>query len=139
MIFKKQISVLIAFFVLVSNSGLAFNIHFCEGKIASVTSVFSDNETCQLPVKVEKTCCGKIEKEDKKCCSDKEVNLKIKTEKIIIKTIAFDVNTVLYFNEYKIPQFGFDKSQFNIPIVTYYCDANAPPLYKLYCQYTFYS
>jgi hypothetical protein len=26
----------------------------------------------------------------KKCCSDKELNLKNKTEKIVIKTISFD-------------------------------------------------
>lgn len=139
MIFKKHISVLIAFFVLVSNSGLAFNVHFCEGKIASVTSVFSDEEVCEMPVEVEKSCCAKAEQTHEKCCSDKEVNLKNKTEKIIIKTIAFDMDTVFYFNEYKTLQFGFYQDQFQTPIVAYYCDANAPPLYKLYCQFTFYA
>lgn len=139
MIFKKQLSILIAFFVLVSNSGLAFNVHFCEGKIASITSVFSDTEVCKIPVKEEKVCCAKAELTHEKCCSDKEVNLKNKTEKIIIKTIAFDMDTVFYFNEYKTPQFGFSQDQFHAPVVAYYCDANAPPLYKLYCQYTFYA
>ena len=55
MIFKKQLSILIAFLVLVSNSGLAFNVHFCEGKIASITSVFSKEEVCDMPIVVEKT------------------------------------------------------------------------------------
>ena len=139
MIFKKHISILIAFFVLVSNSGLAFNVHFCEGKIASVTSVFSEEEVCEMPIEVEKTCCAKAESTHEKCCSDKKVNLKNKTEKIIIKTIAFDMNTVLYFNEYKTPQFGFYQDQFQTPIVAYYCDANAPPLYKLYSQFIYYT
>jgi hypothetical protein len=139
MIFKKQLSVLIAFFVLVSNSGLAFNVHFCEGKLASITSVFSDVEACVMPVEIEQKCCAKAETTHEDCCSDKEVNLKNKTEKIIIKTLAFDMDTVFYFNEYKTPQFGFAQDQFNSSEVVYYCDANAPPLYKLYCQYTFYS
>ncbi len=140
MIFKKQISVFIAFFVLVSNSGLAFNVHFCEGKIASITSVFSDTEVCKMPVKEAKICCAKKEElAQKKCCSDKEVNLKNKTEKIIIKTVAFDMDTVFYFSEYKTPQFGLSQDQSQTPIVAYYCDANAPPLYKLYCQFTFYA
>lgn len=85
MIFKKQISIFIAFFVLVSNSGLAFNVHFCEGKIASVTSVFSDTEVCKIPVKEEKICCAKAEPTHEKCCSDKEVNLKIKQKKSLSK------------------------------------------------------
>jgi hypothetical protein len=139
MIFKKQLSILITFFVLVSNSGLAFNVHFCEGKIASVTSVFSDVEACAIPVEIEKMCCAKEATTHEECCSDKEVNLKNKTEKIIIKTVAFDMDTVFYFNEYKTPQFSFSTEQFYKPFVAYYCDANAPPLYKLYCQYTFYS
>ena len=139
MILKKQLSILIAFFVLVSNSGLAFNVHFCEGKIASITSVFSDAEVCAMPIEVEKTCCAKKELTHEKCCSDKEVNLKNKVEKIIIKTIAFDMNTAFYFTEYKTPQFGFYQSQIPAPIVAYYCDANAPPFYKLYCQLTFYA
>lgn len=139
MIFKKQLSILIAFFVLVSNSGLAFNVHFCEGKIASITSVFSDAEVCAMPIEVEKTCCAKAEPSHEKCCSDKEVNLKNKTEKIIIKTIAFDMDTAFYFNEYKTPQFGFSQDQFQTPIVAYYCDANAPPLYKLYSQFIYYA
>ena len=70
MIFKKHISLLIALLVLVSNSGLAFNVHYCEGKIASISSVFSDEEVCgtsdseltkQKPILVEKISCAKIE------------------------------------------------------------------------------
>ena len=139
MIFKKQLSILIAFFVLVSNSGLAFNVHFCEGKISAISSVFNEEAICAMPIEVEKTCCAKAEPTHEKCCSDKEVNLKNKVEKIIIKTIAFDMNTAFYFTEYKTPQFGFYQSQIPAPIVAYYCDANAPPFYKLYCQLTFYA
>jgi hypothetical protein len=137
--FKKHISLLLAFFLLVSNSGLAFNVHFCEGKIAAISSVFSKEEICKMPVKVEKTCCVKPEQTHKKCCSDKEVNLKNKAEKVIIKTIAFDIDSVFYITNWKpiifseIPAIPYSQN------IAYCCDANAPPLYLLYSQYTFYA
>ena len=148
MVFKKHISLLIALLVLVSNSGLAFNIHYCEGKIASISSVFSNEEACftsdseqakQKPIAVQKTCCAKIEKTHKECCSDKKVDLKNKTEKIIIKTISFDFEAA-YFTIYNTPTFSTTGIQTNTDEnVAFYCEANAPPLYKLYCQLTFYA
>ncbi|MEZ4878280.1 MAG: hypothetical protein R2805_12105 [Flavobacterium sp.] len=138
MIFKKQLSILIAFLVLVSNSGLAFNVHFCEGKIASITSVFSKEEVCDMPIVVEKTCCAKVETTHSKCCSDKEVTLKDDIEKVLIK-ISFDANFVIVFNEFIPLEFNQVFSKKAKEKIVYSCDANAPPLYKLYCQYTFYS
>lgn len=148
MIFKKHISILIAFLILVSNSGMAFNVHYCEGKIASITSVFSKEEVCdtsiselakQKPIEVEKACCAKPETSHKKCCSDKEVNLKNKTEKISSKTISLDFEPA-FFIVFKNHVFSVDFSQNFVPEkVAFYCESHAPPLYKLYCQYTFYS
>ena len=138
MIFKKHISLLVAFLVLVSNSGLAFNVHYCEGKIASISSVFSDDEICEKPVVVEKTCCAKPEKTHKECCSDKKVDLKNKTEKIIIKTISLDFIPA-YFTTYKATAFSTAGIEtIADENVAFYCEANAPPLYQLYCQLTFY-
>ncbi len=137
--FKKHISLLTALLILVSNSGLAFTVHYCEGKIASVSSVFSQEEVCDEPVVVEKTCCAKPETTHKKCCSDKKVDLKNKTEKIIIKTISLDFEPA-FFSEYNNPTFAaLPTEQFSTENVAFYCDSNAPPLYKLYCQYTFYA
>lgn len=138
--FKKHISILTALLVLVSNSGLAFNVHYCEGKIASITSVFSQEEVCEMPVVVEKTCCAKkLETNHKKCCSDKKVDLKNKTEKIIIKIISLDFEPAFY-SDYKDQVFAIvAKQNFIHEFPAFYCESNAPPLYKLYCQYTFYS
>jgi hypothetical protein len=139
MIFKKHISLLIAMLVLVSNSGLAFNVHYCEGEIASISSVFTEDEVCEMPVVVEKICCAKPESTHKECCSDKKVDLKNKTEKIIIKSISLDFEPA-YFAQYKASESSVvtvenhtDKS------IAHYCETNAPPLYKLYCQLTFYA
>jgi len=137
--FKKHISILTALLILVSNSGLAFSVHYCEGKIASISSVFSNEEVCKMPVVEEETCCAKPETTHKDCCSDKKINLKSKTEKIIIKTISLDFEPA-YFSDYKTQIFAAIETQhFSNESVAFYCESNAPPLYKLYCQYTFYA
>lgn len=148
MIFKKHISILVALLVLVSNSGLAFNVHYCEGKIASISSIFSKEEICepsaseltkQIPDNLEGNCCAKPEITHKECCSDKKVNLKNKTEKIIIKTLALDYNPE-YFSSYKyLPPSIIDVDINTDKFIAFYGETNAPPLYKLYCQLTFYA
>lgn len=134
----KHISLLLAFLVLVSNSGLAFNMHFCQDKLASITSVFSKEEVCITPIKEEKRCCTTLEQTHKKCCSDKEVNLKNKTEKVVIKAFV-DSDLFLFNNEKRrlffTANFNYNKNKF----CAYSCDANAPALYLLYSQYTFYA
>lgn len=139
MIFKKHISILIALLVLVSNSGLAFNVHYCEGKIASISSVFAEEEVCENRVVVKEFCCVKPEATHKECCSDKKVDLKNKTEKIIIKTISLDF-VPAFFTAYR----NTITAAVCTPIkttknVAFYCETNAPPLYKLFCQLTFYA
>lgn len=137
--FKKHISLLTALLILVSNSGMAFTVHFCQGKIASVSSVFADEEVCDMPVVVEKDCCAKVETTHKECCSDKKVDLKNKTEKIIIKTISLDFEPA-YFSEYKNLVFVVAEAPIKVDEKpAFYCDSHAPPLYQLYCQYTFYA
>lgn len=137
--FKKHISILTALLILVSNSGLAFNVHYCEGKIASVSSVFSQEKACDMPIVIEDACCAKPEKVHKDCCSDKKVNLKTKTEKIVIKTISLDFEPA-FFPEYKNYTFtAVAVEKDNVENPAFHYDSNAPPLYKLYCQYTFYA
>lgn len=132
MILKKHISILLAFLLLVSNLGLAFNIHYCDDKIASVTI----NVVPTLKQKVDE-CCGIIEK-DSKCCNDKIIKAEVKSDRIIVKSLSFvpdfvpvSIATDPIFFDSKL---NFKKSN----NLSYYCDAHAPPLYLLYSQYTFY-
>ncbi len=148
MVFKKHISLLIAVLVLVSNSGLAFNVHYCEGKIASISSIFSEEEICepttseftkQISDNLEGNCCAKPETTHKECCSDKKINIKNKTEKIIIKTLALDFQPV-YVTSYNYslsPVIAIDNS--TDKFIAFYGETNTPPRYKLYCQLTFYA
>ncbi|MEO5776893.1 MAG: hypothetical protein ABIQ27_08305 [Flavobacterium sp.] len=133
MIFKKYISIFLVFFLLVSNLGLAFNIHYCDDEIASITL-----STVESDQKAEKDCCGIVEK-DSKCCNDKVIKAEIKSDQIIVKSLSFDIAFLPINNDWKpsvfVSKFIF-KQRDN---VTYSCDAHAPPLYLLYSQYIFYA
>ena len=132
--FKKHISVFLAVLLLVSNVGLAFNVHYCGGKISSV----SLNST--LPsVQSEKGCCEKkvVSKKDR-CCKDKKIVFQKKSDNGIVKSFSFQFDYVFVTTEFQPVVFESVPSFKNNQSLTYYCDANAPPLFKLYSQYLLY-
>ena len=129
---KKCTSLFLAFLLLVSNVGLAFNVHYCGKEIASVSLNTVSQST-------EKGCCEKIVAKKDSCCKDKVVNFQKKSDNATIKAFSFN------------PQFPFLIQQWQtivfsplLPLerehsATYFCEANAPPLFKLYSQYIFYA
>lgn len=129
---KKCTVLFLAFLLLVSNVGFAFDVHYCGGKIASI-SLNTD-----VSVTPKKKCCA--EKEEKSsCCKDKLVHIEKKSDDATIKIFFFQLAFPAVIQEYKPIAFlsipNFKSSQ----IISYYSDANAPPLFKLYSQYIFYS
>ncbi len=131
--FKKHISLFLAFFLLVSNLGMAFNVHYCDNKIASVTTNSASN-SCEI----EANCCGVVEVESK-CCTTKIVKSTDKLDQLFEKLNlpvfdVFIINIECSHTFHSI-KYRFIKSK----IATYYCNPNAPPLYLLYSQYTFYA
>jgi hypothetical protein len=133
MIFRKHISILLTVLLLVSNLGLAFNVHYCDDEIASIT--------INVAPTVEQTldeCCGIIEK-DTECCNDKVIKAEIKSDQIIVKSLSFDVDFIPVTHDWK-PEIFVSKRNFKQrDKLTYYSDAHSPPLYLLYSQYTFYA
>lgn len=133
MIFKKHLSILLTALLLVSNLGLAINVHYCADEIESITiNVAPDSG------KVVDECCGIVE-EEPGCCNDKIIKAEIKSDQIIVKSLSFDpaLHSVIY--DWK-PKVFISKNPFKQKNnSTYYCEANAPPLYLLYSQYTFYA
>ncbi|WP_166922860.1 HYC_CC_PP family protein [Flavobacterium poyangense] len=132
MIIKKCTGLFLAFLLLVSNIGFAFDVHYCGGKIASVSL---NTATSVAP---EKNCCGISEKKAS-CCKDKVVHFEKKSDDATFKMFFFQFAFPAAIEEFKPIAFlsvsGSKKNQ----ITSYYADANAPPLFKLYNQYIFYS
>ena len=129
---KKSTVLFLAFLLLVSNIGFAFDVHYCGGKIASI----SLNTTASASP--EKSCCVKKEKKSS-CCKDKVVHLEKKSDNATFKFFFFQLAFPAVIQEYmpiaflSIPNFKSNQ------IISYYSDANSPPLFKLYHQYIFYA
>lgn len=131
--FKKHISILLAIFLLVSNVGFAFNVHYCCGKVASVETVY-----LQLDVKStdKKSCCEKVQKES--CCRNITYHFQDKSENTLTKSISFNVDThFLIVQSNKIVASQIDNPTRSSK-ASYHYETNAPPFFKLYHQYIFY-
>ena len=138
---KKFTSLFLAILLLVSNFGLAFNVHYCGNKIASISFAFSTVQTVQKERSLGKDCCC-VKEENKKdsCCKNKVVDLKKDTKDVIIKMFSFQIDTP--FAILKSSELLFakaEKVQLTLNVTEYYCSPNAPPLFKLYQQYIFYA
>ena len=138
---KKCTSLFLALLLLVSNIGLAFNVHFCEGKIASISSVYNLGETSDASKKstTDKGCCSEKAKDHKQCCKDKVVDLEDKSADTIIKTFSFQIDAPFLAEDWKPFLFNEIVALKRAEKIVYYCDANAPPLFKLYNKYIFYA
>lgn len=137
---KKFTSLFLAILLLISNLGLAFNVHYCGDKIASVSSAFSMIEIMKVD-SFQKDCCCKIDDSKKdSCCKNKIVDVKKDAEDVIIKTFSFQI--YVPFVTIKSQELFFAKAEKIISktnLTEYYCSPNAPPLFKLYKQYIFYA
>lgn len=139
--FKKCISLILAVLLLVSNTGLAFNVHYCGDKIASISSVYTTGRVCEMekPVVIKPCCAKKIAEQHKKCCKDKVVNFKEKTDQGIVKTFSIQINKPFLIHVWKPILFEAVIISDKVTVIRHYSEANSPPLFKLYSQYIFYA
>jgi hypothetical protein len=131
---KKGIGFFLALMILVSNVGFAFTMHYCGGKVAS----FSVQTIAPLAT-VKKSCCAKKVIEKDSCCKNKTVHFEKKTDHATLKAFSFEPIELCLIPEFKklttVQQLTFVSTTTE----TYYCDAHAPPLFKLFHQYIFYA
>lgn len=139
--FKKHISIILAFFLLVSNIGFAVGVHYCRGEVDSVKPIYWNNT--ESPNSVRDNCCGSkmtsnVQKKNS-CCKDKIVHFQKKSENVTLNSLFFLPNFVFFVEEWNPIIFSKISKSEGSGITSYYCDANAPPLFKLYHQYIFYA
>ena len=139
--FKRHISFLLAIFLLISNMGFAIDVHYCGGVVASVKPIYWKNY--ESLVATEESCCAPetsslVEKKES-CCKDKVIHFEKKQENVTINSITFQSDFVFLIEEWNPIIFSEISNFEDSRIITYYCDANAPPLFKLYNQYIFYA
>jgi len=133
MFLKKPLSLLLAFFLLLSQFGFAFQVHYCGGSIASVqlnTSASTQN--------LEEDCCGIVEKQSN-CCNDKTIQLAKKSD-TFVPVHQGTSSSILVFTKPTTTDWHSSSSCTLVTpsISTYYWESHAPPLFKLYSQFIFY-
>lgn len=131
--FKKHISILVAFFLLVSNVGMALNVHYCGQTVASVSikTIFINHNS-------ENGCCGAVEKKSH-CCKNKTVHIQKKSDVSILKSVDLQKTLPLLTPIWK-PITGAATAVLDCTFLTVYCcNVHAPPLFKLFSQYVFYA
>jgi hypothetical protein len=131
---KKWIGLFLAFLILVSNVGFAFTMHYCGGKMASVSIQTLANTTDS-----EKGCCAKKVVTKDSCCKNKTVHFQKKSDDATLKAFSFEPYIAYLIPENKTLIATLQAAFINKSIATYYCDANAPPLFKLFHQFIFYA
>ncbi len=131
---KKGIGLFLALLILVSNVGFAFTMHYCGSKVASFSV-----RTIDPLANVKKSCCAKKVIEKDSCCKNKTVHFEKKTDHATLKAFSFEPIAFYLIPEFKqhitVRQLTFISTL----TTTYYCDAHAPPLFKLYHHYIFYA
>lgn len=138
---SKHIAVLVALLILISNIGLAFNVHYCEGNIASVSFDYKASEPCISEQNSIKDSCCAQQNTHENCCENSKVEIKKSTtDTINNKNIQIDLPS---FTLVEIWESTVFKSSSKISIAKesthFYCNSNAPPFYKLYSQLIFYA
>ncbi len=133
---KKITAILITTVILFSNLGLAFNVHFCHDKIASVSLSFEQDEPCD---ENPNACCSASDNH-KKCCSETTIKTDKKSDDILVKSFQLDLQQ--FVANAQNWDFNFSKEIISIKkndLIENYSESNSPPLYKLYCQLVFYA
>lgn len=126
---KQMTSLLLVFLLLVSNTGFAFNIHFCGQSVASVS--------LKPEAANDKGCCG-MKAETSNCCKSKVVHFQKKSDNTLVKAFALQSPAIVALHDWQPIVFAPTTQFKGDSNTTYYCDAHAPPLYQLHSQYIFY-
>jgi|SRR6218665_2576 len=135
----KCTSLFLALLILVSNVGLAFNVHYCGGKIAGISSVYNvAHFETEKKAPAKKSCCAAKTDKDQSCCKDKVIKIDKKQE-VVVKTFSFQISLPFIFEAWQPLVFIGTPLLQNTQIPSYCFDANAPPLYQLYSQYILYA
>lgn len=137
---NKHISFILALLILVSNVGLAFNVHYCGDTLAGISLNYKESEPC-VEQKSEKAdvCCATSD-EHESCCSNDKIELKKSiSDEVITKSFQLELGVFTLSQQWEpsVPVRAENEIVKN-DFASFYCLSNAPPRYKLYCQYLFY-
>lgn len=125
--------------LLFANIGLAVNIHYCGNEIEKIEIGYASVIHC-AEESHEKSCCDEKDQNSANDCCKNET-IKQKTDDVVVKVFQGDhAAGFIAPAVYKLQPIVV--TEVNLPkkiAVAFYCESNAPPLYKLYNQYLLYA
>lgn len=131
-----------AFCLMFSNIGLAVNIHYCKDVIANTSlDFFSESKLQILENGDSDICCGeKKSSQEEPCCKDEVVKQKTDERQITTNSVQFQIHSFIVpeVQQIVIPE-AFELQIPKNTFVQFYCESNAPPLYKLYRKLIYYA
>lgn len=132
---KKSISFLLSLLILCSSLGLNFSVHYCNDAIASIALNASVDEPCHKPLV---SCCSVANSHDD-CCSNKIIKVDKNSDEVVFSNSKITFKSLVFLTQN--PQVLFKTTRYNPKneFLSFYCDSNAPPIYKLNCQLVFYA
>lgn len=145
---RRHISILLAVLILGSNIGLAFNVHYCGDDVSAVSLAYSVEEPANEHHKKDhhdhagdkKACCIVKDGNHESCCKNDLVKLEDNGEsKVIVKSLQLELGTLCAINVWNPAQAYAVTDVLVKENPSFYCESNAPPLFKLYCSYILYA
>ncbi len=130
---NKLTNIFLTFLLLVSNTGMSFNVHFCADVVASIT-INSDLNVQEI----EDDCCG-ITEEQSQCCDDKVIVVEKKSDQIVIKSSSFETSIFLLVTNNDVLEIVSKVNFKRLTTSNYICNANSPPIFERNCQLVFYA
>jgi len=145
----KITALLLAFFLMFSNIGLALDVHFCGDNIVASELIFLQEVTdfcthqdteyqnhSEENCTSENSCCGQSD-DHSDCCKDQYITQE-SSDVVIVKSISVDIFVVaktIYFLEFV----NFPKNNNSEISVDKDYKFQKIPLYKRYCSLIFYA
>lgn len=127
--------ILFSLLLIFSNSGLAFSLHYCEEKLASVSVTIES-----MAMDKEPDSCCLSNKENTPCCDDKSVEAPQTDDEFLSKILKINESTFIL--PYEVAHIFVKTASAERKLSNSYTQntqSNSPPLYQLYCRLVFYA
>jgi hypothetical protein len=136
-VYKKNIAVVFACYYLIICVGLSITLHFCGGSLESLSAI-NTSVVCNS-TKAKVACCAENKDSSKNCCNDTVIDMSDVNEKSLFHDTTlmkqvFVLTTTINYSF--LTKRTFCKK---VALPNYSFQSNAPPLYKLFGNFTFYA
>jgi hypothetical protein len=133
---KRSFIILFALLYAFLSTGLALNVHYCQGEIEDIFFAGQDDEPSCCAV----LCCEAPKETKSSCCEDEVLLIQFDTEQIVVPQKVLDskeqITGLPPTNQNLKSERIYQKTNTSAPIVQ--ITGSSPPLWLLHCNFTFY-